>query len=149
MKGFVHELASLAAIVLGIILAYSFSDEVALYLSNQFDEEGAWIKILSYVLIFFSVGLSLHFIASALTRMLKMMSLGLVNRILGAVFGLIKMLLILLILVFLLDPYVSDLRKSSPSWQQSEVYDQLKAYSYLPGEILTNFSDTSAIPEEY
>lgn len=148
-KGLIHELASLAAIVIGVFLAYHFSDELALYLSDKIDDDGTWIKILSYLLIFIGVAVVLQIVAYLITKMLKLLALGFVNRLLGGLFGFAKVLLIMLLLVYLLDPYVEDKRQENESWRNSLVYTELKRYSDLPGRWLTQFREEQLQEDAY
>lgn len=140
-KGLIHEIASLASIVIGLLLAYHFSDDLALFLSNQLNEDGAWVKILAYLLIFVGVAIILQVISYIITKMLNLLALGMINRLLGGIFGLGKILLVLLLLIFLLDPYLENLRKDNEAWRQSIVYDELRRYSDIPGELLTRFRE--------
>ncbi|MDZ7845612.1 MAG: CvpA family protein [Owenweeksia sp.] len=140
-KGLVRELASLAAIFLGLLGAYLFSHDLAEWLSQQFEIDGGWVHIMAYVIIFLIVALVLQIIARLLTQMLQALALGLLNRLLGGIFGLAKIGLVLLLMVFLLDPYLSDLHKKNTAWNQSVVYKQLREYSHLPGKLLTGFKE--------
>lgn len=141
LKGLIHEIASLASIVIGLLLAYHFSDDLALFLSNQLNEDGGWVKILAYLLIFVGVAIILQVISYIITKMLNLLALGMINRLLGGIFGLGKILLVLLLLIFLLDPYLENLRKDNEAWQQSIIYDELRRYSDIPGELLTRFRE--------
>lgn len=139
MRGLIKELASLAALIIGIFLAYHYSEDVEIFLAKYIENGEPWLQILSYVLIFAGVAIILYILSSFITKMINFMALGLVNRILGAAFGVAKILLIMLLLIFLLKPYIADIREKNEAWKNSIVYSELEKYSHLPGELLTKF----------
>lgn len=131
-KGLINELASLLSLVAGIFLAYHFSQPVFVFLSNYIDEAGAGTKALSYALIFISTTLIITLIAKALTKLLKLVALGWINRILGALFGAIKFLLILLVLIHFADPFLQKQDfYNSPSMKESYAYPILLENGHL------------------
>ncbi len=141
MKGLINELASLVSIVAGLFLAYHYSEEVQNWLSQYFENDSSWLAIASYILIFLTVSVIIYILARFLTKMIHFMALGIVNRIAGAIFGLSKILLIMLLLVYLIGPYLHSLRERNEAWQQSKVYGLLDNYADVPGEWLTDFRE--------
>ena len=129
-KGFVNELASLLALVGGILIAHAFADDVFLVLSGYIDEPGTGTSILAYVLIFTAVVIIVFVLSRALTKMLGFLALGLVNRILGGLFGLSKMLIILLILTHFIHPFLyQGGYYEKPFFQDSSTFTYLLQYS--------------------
>ena len=100
-KGLVNELASVLGIITGIYLAKNFYPLLDIKLKPIFESEAGFISILSSMLIFLFSIMIFKAIAKLLTKFLKLISLGLLNRIIGAVFGIIKSVLLLCVVIFI------------------------------------------------
>ncbi len=139
IKGLVHQLASLVAILVGIWVAFHYSDIVSEWLAPYFENHEGWLKITSYVLIFIAVGLAMWLLAKFLTGLLKMVFLGMVNRILGAAFGLLKSLLILLLVTHLGQSFLVHFAKDSTMLDDSVVFQKLWPWSEKAGDYFTEW----------
>ncbi len=102
-RGFVIELASLAALILGIYVAIHYSGNFTSFLESFLDLQKRYINIIAFILTFIAVVIVVMFIGKILEKIIKVVMLGLVNRIIGAVFGIIKVLVILSFLILLLE----------------------------------------------
>ena len=100
-KGLVNELASVLGIISGIYLAKNFYPYLDIKLKPIFESEAVFISILSSMIIFLFTIMIFKGIAKLLTKFLKLIALGLLNRIIGAVFGIIKSVLLLCIVIFI------------------------------------------------
>jgi len=114
-RGVVHEVMSVLAWVIGVVLAGRFAADLAQLLPINGDllpHAVAWVLVLLAVLI--AAGL----LARLLKQLLSVVGLGLVDRLLGGVFGLVRgtMVLMLLVLVIGLTPF-----KKYPIWTSSQV----------------------------
>lgn len=93
-KGLIIEVSSLIAIGLGVYGAVQFT-----YVEDYLIEEIKWntpyTPITAKVITFVVVVVVVMFIGKMITKALKMASLGILNRILGAIFGVLKMAFIL------------------------------------------------------
>ena len=89
-KGLVNELASVLGIISGVYLAKNFYPHLDIKLKSIFESEAIFISILSSMIIFLFTIMIFKAIAKLLTKFLKLIALGLLNRIIGAVFGIIK-----------------------------------------------------------
>lgn len=98
IKGFVHELTSLVAIVAGVLGAKLWAAGLALKLAEMLTLEPKYAQPLSYVLLFVAIALSLHLIGKLFEKILKAISLGGINKVLGALFGAIKLALLVSII---------------------------------------------------
>lgn len=102
-KGFIIEIASLFALGLAIWGGVKFH----VFLSDWFVHSIGWtnkyLPIISFALIFIGVLLAVFGIAKLLERIVKAVSLGFVNKLCGAIFGMLKFGLILSVLIFLLE----------------------------------------------
>ncbi|MBG0860294.1 MAG: CvpA family protein [Bacteroidales bacterium] len=101
--GFVREVASLAALILGIWGAIKFSSLTAEKLYEWFDMTGQYVGIIAFLVTFGIIVLIIHFIGIIADRIIDTIALGFLNRILGMVFGLFKSMLILSIFFVILN----------------------------------------------
>ena len=100
-KGLVNELASVLGVISGIFLAKNFYPHLDIKLKVIFESEAGFISILSAMTIFLFSILIFKVIAKLLTKFLKLIALGLLNRIIGAFFGIIKSVLLLCIVIYI------------------------------------------------
>ncbi len=101
-KGLVMELATLIGMVLGILGAFHFSGSLGNLLGDYLTLGPTAMKILSYTLIFFGVLLISWIIGKIITKVIDMVMLGWLNKILGAVFGLLKGVIIAALLLMII-----------------------------------------------
>jgi membrane protein required for colicin V production len=94
-NGFVKEVASLAALILGIWGAIKFSAFTAEKLYDYFDMTGRYVGVIAFIVTFGVIVVIIHFIGILVDKIINAASLGFVNRLLGIVFGLIKSVLIM------------------------------------------------------
>ena len=99
IKGFIIETFSLAGVFIGIFIAKNQADIFSVLLTNWFDLSNNISYALSFVLVFAISVVLIHILALSLSKFLKLILLNWLNRLLGACFGLIKMLLIVSILI--------------------------------------------------
>jgi membrane protein required for colicin V production len=101
--GFVKEVASLLALVLGIWGAIKFSTFTAARLYDWFDMTGQYVGIISFLVTFLIIVVIIHFVGTLADKMIEAISIGFLNRLLGMVFGLIKNVLILSVIFTILN----------------------------------------------
>ena len=89
-KGFIVEIASLLALFLGLFGALKFSPLVVNLIEGYFDWNPAAIRASAYFLVFIIIVFGISLLAKALTKVISLAALGLFNRFLGALFGVIK-----------------------------------------------------------
>ncbi|MCK5824167.1 MAG: CvpA family protein [Ichthyobacteriaceae bacterium] len=99
LKGFLVEIASLLALVLGIYGAIEFSDIVGAFLSDKFNWDSASISLIAFGITFFGIMIVVSMIGKALTSVASVIALGWLNKLLGAVFGTIKMAFIVSVIL--------------------------------------------------
>ena len=104
-KGLIVEAASLIALFLGLFGALLFSSSVGKLLENYIGSDKIPPSGVLFVLTFIIIIITINFLAKFLTRVLKTVALGGVNRALGAVFGGLKYVLILSGIVIILDQF--------------------------------------------
>ena len=101
LKGLINELSSILGIIIGVYLAKNFYTYLDVMLKPIFESEADYISILSLMIIFLFTVMIFEIISRLLTKFLKLIALGLLNRIIGSVFGVIKSILILCVFIFI------------------------------------------------
>jgi membrane protein required for colicin V production len=95
INGLVKEVASLAALILGIWGAIKFSSFTAGKLYDYFDMTGQYVGIIAFIVTFGIIVVLIHFAGILADKIIHAVSLGFVNRLLGVAFGVFKSVLIM------------------------------------------------------
>jgi membrane protein required for colicin V production len=100
IHGFVRELLALASWVMAFVAAQAYVTAVAPLLPAAIP--GPSLRLLAaFVIIFLVVLLAMTLLASAVSRLVKRAGLGMVDRTLGAAFGMVRGLAIVMLAVLL------------------------------------------------
>ncbi len=102
-KGLFVEVASLAALVAGVYGAIHFSNFAAEFLENKFDLEQKYINSIAFAITFVIIVIAIALAGKALTKLANFAALGLLNKLLGGLFGALKIGLILSIILIVFD----------------------------------------------
>lgn len=102
-KGFIIELASLAALILGIFAAINFSYFIAGILSDNMKLADKYINIIAFIFTFILVVLTIYFLGKLLEKVIDILMLGIFNRIAGLLFGIFKWAFVLSVLIFIMN----------------------------------------------
>lgn len=122
------ELASIIALIAGLYVAANFSEWVANQLSDWLDWEGAGLSYTAFLLTFIAVVFGIYAFAKVIEKAVDLIALKLFNKLAGAVFGVLKLALILSIVVNLLgwiDERIPILSKSEPD--KSFLFEPIQA----------------------
>jgi membrane protein required for colicin V production len=103
ISGFIKELASFLALILGIWGAIKFSAFTAERLYDYFDMTGQYVGIISFLITFVIIVIVIHFIGLLVDKFVEKISLGVLNSLLGLVFGVFKTALILSVIFTVLN----------------------------------------------
>jgi membrane protein required for colicin V production len=97
MKGFFAEVASMVAIIAGVFAAIHYAHHLEFYLVNSsaINWSDKTNRIVAFSVTFLTVVIVIVFIGKILTKLADITALGLLNKLLGGVFGLLKIALIL------------------------------------------------------
>ncbi len=100
-KGFVVQVASFAALILGIWGAYHFSG----YTTNVVfkNSENQYIPIISFAITFVAIIILIHLLARLLTKVIKSISMNIFNRLIGGVFGIALYAFIISVLLIIVN----------------------------------------------
>ncbi|HFB62053.1 MAG TPA: CvpA family protein [Bacteroidetes bacterium] len=102
-KGLIIEVASLAAFILGLYFAFYFSDFTAGYLKQYFEIQPQYMAAVSFIVTFVGVIIIVLALAKLLEKFINILMLGFLNKLGGAVFGILKGALFLSILIFIIN----------------------------------------------
>lgn len=102
-KGFIVQLATLAALLLGILGAVMFSDFTSGLIIKKFEVSGQYLPILSFAVTFIVIVIAVHLLAKMLNKLIDAIALGIVNRLLGVLFSILKTAFIVSIILVLIN----------------------------------------------
>ena len=102
-KGFIVQLATLSALLLGILGAVMFSDITSSLIIKNFDVSGQYLPIISFAVTFVVIVIAVHLFAKMLNKLIDAIALGIVNRLLGVLFSVLKIAFIVSIILVLIN----------------------------------------------
>ncbi|SRR5690554_4602778 len=94
-SGFFVSLASFISLLAGIFVAIKFSSFTAGFLRDSLSKEWEHIEIIAFAITFVAVVIGITLLAKIFTKIADFSGLGWINKILGGVFGVLKTVLIL------------------------------------------------------
>lgn len=126
-KGLVAELASLAALILGIWGAIEFSDVTSEFLVDNFNMKSEHLKIISFVITFVVIVVLVHVVGGVVNKLIETVMLGFLNKLAGMVFGIVRAALILSIVLVVFDKIDEDIQILSPEAKnESQMYEPIR-----------------------
>lgn len=102
-RGFFVEIASLVALIAGVYGAFHFSGFAARFLKERVDWDENTVNIAAFAITFIVIVLVIALAGKALTKIADFAMLGLLNKLLGAIFGGLKAALILSVILIVLE----------------------------------------------
>lgn len=102
INGFIKELFSFLAFIIGALVAYFFAVDVSSVLCELLPQS-CKLGSLVFLLLFLITALAVSYLGRLLTKAAKYMALGGINRLFGGIFGLLKGIIILFILLVLFN----------------------------------------------
>ncbi|MFP4525525.1 MAG: CvpA family protein [Bacteroidales bacterium] len=103
VKGFILQLSTLAALLLGIFGAIEFSDFTAVLLTETFNISANYLNIIAFAVTFIVIIIAVHLLARIIEKLVKAIALGFINRILGIIFGVAKVAFVISIILVLVN----------------------------------------------
>ncbi|NDV41925.1 CvpA family protein [Flagellimonas sediminis] len=101
-NGLFVEVASLVALIVGIYGAIHFSHITGEYLAQRFDWSEQYLKLAAFLITFFAIIIVVNLAGKFLTKIADFAMLGLLNKIAGGLFGMLKVAVIIgALLIFL------------------------------------------------
>ena len=121
MKGFFIEVASLLALVGGIYGAMNFSFFASDMLKEHVSWDEKYIQIAAFSITFLAIIILVSLLGKFLTKMAETIALGLANKIFGAVFGVLKIAIILSFILL----FFNQINSTIPFIKQKTVDESL------------------------
>lgn len=102
-KGLIIEVATLAGLLLGVYIAVRYSGYTEAFLHDFFNITSKYLSYIALGITFLLVMIVVTLLGKMLTKLIDMVSLGLVNKLLGTVLGAAKYFIILCIALLITD----------------------------------------------
>lgn len=129
-NGLVVSVISLIALIVGIYLSLRFSFFTRNFLTENTQWNPNTLTIAAFFITFVAVLILLYFLGKAVTKLAESLALGFVNKILGAVFEGIKMLLIISVFLNLFQKInFNNLIVSKETLDESVFYEPIEKVS--------------------
>ncbi|SFW55759.1 CvpA family protein [Cellulophaga fucicola] len=150
-NGLLIELASLVALIAGIYAAIHFSYIIGNYLTEKWQWDQSTINISSSILTFIVVVLIINLVGKLLTKVAKAVMLGTLNRLAGAIFGTLKVAIIIGALLIFLDKANNNLEiVKQETIESSALYNPVKrigelVFAYVMEETNTETNTTDTL----
>jgi membrane protein required for colicin V production len=135
--GFIIELFTLLALLVGIYVGIHFSDATASWLKETFSFESTYLPVIAFTITFLGVGAMIYFGGKMVEKMVKVVQLSPVNKVFGIIFSSLKMLYILSVLLVLIESY-DEKGDFFPEKTKSLLYSPVKAISTTTVPALSN-----------
>jgi membrane protein required for colicin V production len=155
-KGFFAELAGLLSLIGGIYAAIHFSGATYAFLNSFINWDEKYLAILSFAVTFLVVAILISLAGSFLTKMVHMVALGIINRLAGGIFGVLKMAFLVSIFIMFIERFeVFDAEETTK--EESVLYGPVRvlAPAILPtiieevkeGDLFETPSEANEAPE--
>lgn len=144
-NGLIIELASLAALVLGIFVALHFSFYAKEFLIDNFDIADNYLNIIAFAITFIIVAILVYLVGKIIHKLVSIVALGFLNRLAGGIFGLLKAALVLSVILYFLNGFDSSLIKAEVK-ENSFLYEPVE--SIVPMIIPRIDLDNIHLPDE-
>lgn len=126
-KGLFVEVASLIGVVAGVFGAIYFSGYAGSWLENSVDWEQKYINLSAFAITFLVIVVAVQMAGKMLTKIADFAAIGILNKLLGAAFGGLKMVFIVSVaLMWFNDWGMSGFILSEERKEESVLYAQIK-----------------------
>lgn len=105
IKGFIVQIATLAGLILGIMVAYLFSDCLSSIICKYMEINTTVLTLISFTIIFVIVVLLTVMLGKFIEGIIKMSALSIVNRLAGSLLGVFKASIILSYALLLISTF--------------------------------------------
>lgn len=126
-NGLFVEVASLVGLIAGVFGAIHFSPFVGQFLANYISLEEQYLTIVSFLITLMIIVVVIALLGKLLTKIADFAALGMLNKLLGGVFGALKLGLILSLVLLVFSklndtvPFVSEKQQ-----EESVLYEPIK-----------------------
>ena len=149
-RGLIIELCTLMALILGVYGAATFGDMGGSYIESEFHTDPRLSHVLAFSIIFILIVVVVFIFGKVLEGLIKMVALGLVNKIFGMLFGSLKFALILSGVLYMLNGFpLTDNLISNKSKNDSYLYSPIQGLAPKLFPILKNQTWLNDVRDRY
>lgn len=136
IKGLVVEAATLISFGLAVYGAVKLSDSLAGYLKESQGWTTEYLPVIAFAAIFLLVLIIVYFITKLVERAVEAAALGVVNKLAGAAFGMLKFALVMSLILFVIEAVEKNISVIPPDKKEgSLLYKPIAAVAptVIPG----------------
>lgn len=142
-KGLISELASLAALILGIWGAIEFSYITSDFLTENFNLETEYLNIVSFIGTFIVIVILVHIVGNSVNKLIEVAQLGVLNKLVGLAFGILRSALVLSIILAVFDKIDEDVEiLSQEAKTESRLYEPVRTLAPSIFPFIQNWVDS-------
>ncbi len=104
-NGFIIEVCTLLALLVGIYAGIHFSDGTANLLKEKWSFDSPYLPTIAFTLTFLAIGAMVYFGGKFLEKVVDISGLSIVNKLLGVAFAIIKALYLLSVVLVIFESY--------------------------------------------
>ena len=120
-RGVVMEVFALVGIILGIVVSRIYAGDAAAWLQQVSQWDVNLLKPIAAFVLFVLVAIACRLLSLLLTKLFKLIALGWLNRLIGGLFGAVKWILILAVIVTCIDMLDGILHFIKPEQKENSV----------------------------
>ena len=102
-KGLIIEVATLAGLILGVFIAIRYSPFTEGILKDFLNITSRYLSYIALAVTFLLVVIAVYLLGKMLTKLVDIISLGLVNKLLGTLLGIAKYFIMVCVLLMIVD----------------------------------------------
>lgn len=148
-KGFIIEMATLAALIAGIFGAIRFSDTAAIMIREQWEIDDRYMPILAFAATFILIVILVNLLGKLIEKVVDMVSLGLVNKLAGALFRALKVAFVISVVFSMLQSLDEDWGIVPPEVKEESVlYEPMSRLAPLVIPAMSDNEWTNRLKEQ-
>ena len=148
-NGLFMEIASILALVAGIYGAIHFSYITGDYLSERMDWDERNMSISAFIITFILIIIAVNLLGKLLTKLVDFAMLGFLNKIAGAIFGVLKVAILLGALLIFFDRMDTQFQLlDERTKEESRLYSPLKDIGALLFDKVLNAEELEKDPSK-
>lgn len=120
--GFIIEIAMLVGLVLGVYAAIRFSGYMEAFLNEFVNLSSAHLSYVALGVTFLLVLITVYLLGKLLTGMAETLAMGVMNKLLGTLFGILKYFVILCVLLLIWDALDDKFRFISEETKDNSLF---------------------------
>jgi membrane protein required for colicin V production len=121
IKGLIVSLVTLAALILGIWAGIRFSAEAGQFLGTFISVDASYLPLIAFTAIIVVVMIVAFIFGKLIEKVVDLMALGLVNKLLGALFGILKAVVLLSFILYLITWFDQKEKLITPAMKENSM----------------------------